>query len=107
MVILIYTSTAKASVGTVVGIVGGQIISSSIPAIIPSVKGVKDGKTLMERIVEIGSGAVDGYAVKKYVFNNDFNPNDMPKRLLLIAGTDLLSEYITEYVNGQPLSYFS
>lgn len=102
-----YMSTAKFGLATSAGILAGQLVSSSIPSFIPSVKGVYDGKSLLERVVEIGAGAGSGHVFNTYLFKNDYNPSDMPKKLGLIALTDILSEYASDYVNGQPLSYFS
>ena len=64
-------------------------------------------KTIAERAVELSVGSAVGYAVNRYALNNDYNPSEMTKRIGCLALTDLTSEYISDYIFGQPLDYLS
>jgi len=64
-----------------------------------------DARTLEGRILEVGLGTGSTYALNKYVFNNDLNPNDLLMKCAVIAGADFISEYIDDYLSGRPLSF--
>ena len=64
-----------------------------------------DARTLEGRILEIGLGTGSTYALNKFVFNNDLNPNDLLMKCAVIAGADFFSEYVDDYLSGKPLSF--
>ena len=64
-----------------------------------------DARTLEGRILEIGLGTGSTYALNKFVFNNDLNPNDLLMKCAVIAGADFISEYVDDYLSGKPLSF--
>jgi hypothetical protein len=92
--------------GVAVG--AGVFASGMITPMLPASQGSIDGislKTLETRLAEIGIGAGSAYAVNRFVLNNDMNRNDMMMKLALIAGSDFVAEYITDYLQGKPLSF--
>jgi hypothetical protein len=92
--------------GVAVG--AGIYASTMITPMLPSSQGSLDGismKTLETRLAEIGIGAGSAYALNRYVLNNELNRNDMMMKLALIAGSDFVAEYLTDYLSGKPLSF--
>jgi len=64
-----------------------------------------DARTLEGRILEVGLGTGSTYALYKFVFNNDLNPNDLMIKCAVVAGADLIAEYIDDYLSGRPLAF--
>ena len=64
-----------------------------------------DVKTLETRLGEVGIAALGGYALNKFVLNNDLRPNDMLQKVGLIVAADFVSEYVDDYANGRPLAF--
>lgn len=62
-------------------------------------------KTLETRIAEISLGAGSAYLINRYALNNELNRNDMMKKLALIGASDFIAEYLTDYIQGRPLSF--
>ena len=92
--------------GVAVG--AGIYASSMITPMLPSSQGSIGDisiKTLETRIAEIALGAGSAYAINRYVLNNELNRNDMMKKLALIGASDFIAEYVTDYLQGKPLSY--
>ena len=87
-----------------VGLFASQILEPFMPQIIP-VSVLANGKTIEDRIIEIGAGAGSAYVLNKYILKNDFNPNDMFKKLAIIAASDFIGEYASDYMGGRALSY--
>ena len=54
------------------------------------------GKALEGRIVEIACGAGAAFAMNKFVLKNEYNPNEMLKRLGVIVAADLVGETVCE-----------
>jgi len=65
-----------------------------------------DSKTLELRLLEIGGAVGVGFALNRYVLNNDPYVNLRTDKMALLAGADFVSEYIDDYVAGRPLSFF-
>ena len=93
---------AAVTAGTYIGNMTGQML----PALVPSV-GFVDGKTLEVRLAEVGAGAGAAYALNRIVLKNDFQYSQMYNKLALIAGSDFIAEYITDYLDGRALSFFA
>ena len=75
---------------------------------IPTInKGLYDGKTLVDRIAEVGSSTGVAYALNRYVLNNDPYNNELMTRVAIIAVSDVAGTYIVEYLNGKPLQYLT
>ena len=64
-----------------------------------------DARTIEGRILEIGLGTGATYGLNKFVFNNDLNPNDLMVKVGVIVAADVIGEYITDYIEGRPLSF--
>jgi hypothetical protein len=89
------------------GSFAGNYVGSNIaPALLPTV-GFIDGKTLEVRLAEVGSGAAAAYLLNTQFLKNDFEYSQMYPKLALIAGSDFIAEYITDYLDTRPLSFFS
>ena len=89
------------------GTFAGNYIGTNIaPALFPTV-GFIDGKTLEVRLAEVAAGAVGAYYLNRLFLKNDFEPSQMYPKLALIAGSDFIAEYITDYLDNRPLSFFS
>ena len=89
-----------------VGLFASQILEPLMPQIIP-VSVLSNGKTIEDRIIENLAGAGSAYVLNKYILKNDFNPNDMYKKLAIIAASDIAGEYASDYMAGRSLSYLS
>ena len=86
--------------------VGNYIGTNITPALLPTV-GFIDGKTLEVRLAEVAAGAVSAYYLNRLLLKNDYEPSQMYPKLALIAGSDFIAEYITDYLDNRPLSFFS
>ena len=64
-----------------------------------------DPRTLEGRVLEVGLGTGATYALNKFVFLNDLNPNDLMMKVGVIVAADFVAEYIDDYLAGRPLSF--
>ena len=84
-------------------------LSKNIAKMLPNQSGgdnaMYDVKTLETRLGEIGIAGLGGYALNKFVLNNDLRPNDMLQKVGLIVAADFVSEYVDDYANGRPLAF--
>ena len=95
------------------GVAGGigVFAAASIAPMVPLEKlmpngAYMDSKTLELRLLEIGGVVGVGFALNRYVLNNDPYVNLRTDKMALLAGADFVSEYIDDYVAGRPLSFF-
>ena len=47
----------------------------------------------------------NGYALNKFVLNNDLRPDDMLQKVGLIVAADFVSDYVDDYLSGRPLEF--
>ena len=84
-------------------------LSKNIVKLLPNQSGgnnaMYDVKTLETRLAEVGIAGLGGYALNKFVLNNDLRPNDMLQKIALIVGADFVSEYVDNYMSGRPLAF--
>ena len=84
-------------------------LSKNIVKMLPNQSGgdnaMYDVKTLETRLAEIGIASVGGYALNKFVLNNDLRPNEMLQKVGLILAADFVSEYVDDYLTGRPLEF--
>ena len=84
-------------------------LSKNIVKLLPNQSGgnnaMYDVKTLETRLGDISIAALGGYALNKFVLNNDLRPNDMLKKVGLIVAADFVSEYVDDYLTGRPLAF--
>ena len=83
--------------------------SKNIAKMLPNQTGgnnaMYDVKTLETRLGEIGIASIGGYALNKFVLNNDMQPNDMLQKVGLIVAADFVSEYIDDYMSNRPMEF--
>lgn len=89
------------------GVYAAQLIAPMIPLeqYLPS-GAYTDSKTLELRLLEIGGAVGIGFALNRYVLKNDPFINIHTNKLFVLAGSDVLAEYIDDYMNGRALSFF-
>jgi hypothetical protein len=84
-------------------------LSKNIVKLLPNQSGgnnaMYDVKTLETRLGEVRIAGLGGYALNKFVLNNDLRPNDMLQKIALIVGADFVSEYVDDYLTGRPLAF--
>ena len=86
-----------------VGIFAAQIVTPMIPN--QGSGTMIDPRTLEGRVLEVGLGTGATYALNKFVFLNDLNPNDLMMKVGVIVAADFVAEYIDDYLAGRPLSF--
>ena len=89
-----------------VGSALATVVTPMVPSVLPSLGNAIDSKTLTGRIMEVGHSASSAWSLNKYVLKNDISREDWSKRLAVILAADFAGEYISDYLNNQPLSYF-
>lgn len=91
---------------TAFGIVIGSAIGSQIPSSVIEDTAFYNGKTIAQRSFELIFGAGVSYGAFAYSKYN-YSPSDMQLRVAAVLATDFCSEYITDYMTGNPLAYFN
>ena len=86
-----------------VGIFAAQIVTPLIPN--QGSGTMIDPRTLEGRVLEVGLGTGATYALNKFVFLNDLNPNDLMMKVGVIVAAGFVAEYIDDYLAGRPLSF--
>ena len=61
--------------------------------------------TVEERILEITMSFGAGYAVNKFILQNDGTQHDIIKKIGAIVVADVIAEYATDFLATRPLSY--
>jgi hypothetical protein len=84
----------------------GAAAAKAMPLPLPSGE-YFDGKTVEMRIAEIGIGAGVGYGLNMFVLKNDYNQNDLGKKLALLAVADFVAEYAVDYIQGRTPAFFT
>ena len=96
-------------VSAAAGVYAGMMIGSAIPdmsATLPVFLG--NGKGLIQRVAEVGFGAGAGYGVNKFVFKNSGGYREnMYNKIGILVAADIGGEYITDFIQGRPLSILS
>ena len=88
------------------GLYASTMITPNIPGFLPDMGTLASGKALQDRITEIALSSGSAYAINRFVLNNDYNPQDLMKRVAVIAAADFIGEYASDYFGGRALSYF-
>ena len=111
--ILIYKNNNTKGTMILAGTVGASsYISSKASNFLPDVTGTTfdnqymDSKTVEQRILELSLSSGGSFVISKYVLKN---MRDLPliQYVGIFGGASFASEYITDYVFSQPLSYLS
>ena len=98
------TSSAVFAGAVVVGTGASQVFSGLDLGILPDTQ-IYTGKTIAQRSIEIILGTTAAYAGNRFVLNNDFQPSLMGKKIGIIFASQVVGEYISDYMSAQPLSY--
>jgi hypothetical protein len=87
----------------------GIYVSDAVASYIPQnfKLSALDGKLLETRILEIGGVTASTYFLDKIILGNKFYEANLMKRVVTLAGADVISTYATQYLSGQALSFFS
>ena len=86
----------------------GSMVGTSLPDLSTSLPVfLGNGKGLMQRTIEIGSGAGAAYAINKFVLKSGGYRENMTNKLITFAAADIIGEYASDYINGRPLSLVS
>ena len=97
--------SATLGVGATAGIYAGRMIAPSIPMVLTLPNStLYNGKTLEQRIVEVGAGGLLGWGANTYILKNG-KFNDISKKVTVIAVSDVLATYAWDYMTSKPLSY--
>jgi hypothetical protein len=89
------------------GVYLAQLVAPMVPLekYLPS-GSFTDSKTLELRLLEVGGGSLVGFALNRYILQNDPNYSIRVNKLAILAGADFVAEYIDDYMAGRPLSFF-
>ena len=86
-----------------IGVFGAQILTPLIPN--QGSGTMIDPCTFEGRVLEVGLGTGATYALNKFVFLNDLNPNDLMMKVGIILAADVIAEFADNYLAGCPLSF--
>jgi len=86
-------------------VAGSTFISEMISKNIPSAVGTKYS-SLQDRLIEVTLTTGIGYGANRYVFKNDYNPQMFMKRAGVIAASNFVGEYVSDYFAQRPLIAF-
>lgn len=91
------------------GIYTAEMVAPPISRMLPSMDGpLVDGKTIANRIVEVGLSSVGAYYVNTAIGNeSSLTRPQMVNRLAIIVASDFIAEYATDYISGKPLSFLN
>ena len=88
------------------GIYAGGMVAKLLPLPLPS-GDYFSGKTVELRLAEIGTGAGFGYVINSQFLKNDYSRDQYMNKLGLLAAADFISEYATDYIQGNKLAFFT
>ena len=89
------------------GVAAGGFVGSMIP---PMNFGQQayfgNGKGVSQRIAEIGLGTAGAFVLNTYVLKNTSFRDNYMNQIGTIIVSDLIAEYLSDYVAGRPLAIF-
>ena len=90
------------------GVYASEWVAPMIALDLPSAnKTLYNGKTLSTRLIELAVASGGVFVVNKYMLLNDTYRDEVMKRVGVILLSDIAGTYATEYINGQPMSFFN
>jgi hypothetical protein len=90
-----------------VGSVAASVLAPNLPNVIPFDLGAfADRKTLSGRVMEVGLCSGAAWSINKYLLKNDISREDWTRRLAVVLASGFIGEYVSDYLNGKPMSYF-
>lgn len=105
-----FNSNSMFGVSVAISTFAGDYIGESISNAMPdSTVYIFNGKSIIQRAVEIGSATGGAIVANKYVFSNNFDYDNMAimRRVGVIALSQIAGEYFADYVSGKPLGYLA
>ena len=104
------TRNAYFGVAVAVGIYASQFVTPLADLLpgLPSLNNeMYEAKTLTKRIVEVSSGSASAYFLHKFILMNDTHSEEFLYRIGIVAASDFVGEYVSDYLAGEPLAYFT
>lgn len=98
------THNATFALSSAIGIGAGAVVGSFLPDMPMK---FANGKAVMTRVAEIGMGAGSSWYVNKYVMGNSSWSDNAKQQIVSIVVSDVLGEYVADYIQGRPLSILS
>jgi hypothetical protein len=96
--------SVSVGVSTFIGDYIGETVSTVVP---DSTVYVFSGKTILQRAVEISVGSGRAYAINRFGFSNDFDPSQMMRKVGVIAISQIIGEYSSDFISSKPLGYLA
>ena len=93
------------AVSTSSGILAAAMLSPYLPDLSSMSSSLYNGNTIENRVLSIALGTGIGYGVHTFIIKNEGGQVNVLNKIMLIAATDFISEYATDYLTTQPLSY--
>jgi len=85
-----------------------SLITPGLPNLFPNLGSFADGSDVQERILDVSISEIACYIINdKILRNNFYQTDDTYMRIANIILIDVASEYITDYLSGQRLSYLT
>ena len=85
-----------------------SLITPGLPNIFPNLGSFADGGDVQTRLLDVGVSEIACYVLNDKILRNAFyQSDDKWMRVANILMIDVASEYISDYLLGQPLSYLN
>lgn len=90
-------------------VAGGNYIGQMGAFIVPEMNlpVLGNGKGLGQRIVESGTSVGASYAINTYILKNTTFRENIYDKIGVIVVSDILGEYIADFMAGRPLSFLA
>jgi hypothetical protein len=91
-------------------VASGSYVSEMVaPSIVPNLPSLNsemyNGKKVGERVTELTVMGSSVFVVNKYLLRNDIYRDELLMRVGVIVVSDIVGEYIADYIDGRPLQY--
>ena len=100
--------TRNVSFGLLVGgsIVAADYIAPSLTHLAPIPDtALFSGKTLEHRLIEVGLGTATAVGLNRFAFQQSVG--SVVSQMAIVAFSDFVGEYVSDYIHSKPLSYLS
>ena len=87
------------------GILAAALLSPYLPDLSSMSTSMYNGTVIENRVLSIALGTGIGYGVHTFIIKKEGGSVNVLNKIMLIAATDFISEYATDYLTTQPLSY--
>lgn len=96
---------ASAGLGVAVAMTVAPMIE--LEKLLPSNTAGMSARTLELRLLEIGGAVGVGFALNRFVLNNDPYAFIQPNKLFVLAASEVAGELITDFISGRKIDYFA